>query len=141
MKQVYPTFIAQNDDAFLVYVPDMDIYTEGSSFVDAIEMARDAIGLKGIDFEDDGKELPVPSTQETALQKAKSNSDIFDYSTGVLTFIDVDFSEYRKKVDMKTVRRTVALPSWLDYEAGKAGINVSRVLQEALMQVLNVSRN
>ena len=40
---------------FLVYVPDMNIYTEGTSFVDAIEMARDAIGLKGIDIEDDGK--------------------------------------------------------------------------------------
>lgn len=141
MKQVYPTFIAQNNNDFLVYVPDMDIYTEGSTFVDAIEMARDAIGLKGIDFEDDNKELPPPSSQEAALQKAKNNTDIFDYSTGVLTFIDVDFAEYRKKVDMKTVRRTVALPSWLNYEADKSGINVSRVLQEALMQVLNVSRS
>jgi len=34
----------------------------------------------------------------------------------------------------------VALPSWLNYEAEKAGINVPRVLQEALKQELNVSR-
>ena len=39
---------------FLVYVPDMEIYTEGKDFADAIEMARDAIVLKGIDLEDDG---------------------------------------------------------------------------------------
>ena len=51
------------------------------------------------------------------------------------------FSEYRRKIDTKTVRRNVALPSWLNYEAEHAGINVSRVLQEALMNVLNVKRN
>ena len=49
--------------------------------------------------------------------------------------------EYRRKIDTKTVRRNVALPSWLNYEAEHAGINVSRVLQEALMNVLNVKRN
>lgn len=97
MKQVYATFIAENDGNFLVYVPDMDIYTEGNTFVDAIEMARDAIGLKGIDFEDDKKDFPSPSTREEAIAKAKSNADIFDYSTGVLTFVDVDFAEYRRK--------------------------------------------
>ena len=36
------------------------------------------------------------------------------------------------------VRRNVALPSWLNYEADQAGVNVSRILQEALMSVLKV---
>lgn len=40
----------------------------------------------------------------------------------------------------KTVRKNVTIPSWLNYEAEHAGINVSRVLQEALMNVLNVKR-
>lgn len=53
--------------------------------------------------------------------------------------MDVDFAQYRRKLDTRTVRRNVTLPSWLNYEAEKAGINVSRVLQEALMQTLNVS--
>lgn len=35
----------------------------------------------------------------------------------------------------------VALPSWLNYEAEHAGINVSRVLQEALVNVLQLERN
>lgn len=141
MKKVYPTFIAQNGEDFLVYVPDLEIYTEGKDFADAIEMARDAIGLKGIDFEDDGKELPIPSVQEQAIKKAKEDTEIFDYSIGTLTYVDVDFSEYRKKVDNKAVRRNVTLPSWLNYEAEKAGLNVSRVLQEALMRTLNVPHN
>lgn len=139
MKQAYPTFIAEYERDFLVYVPDLDIYTEGKSMADAIEMARDAIGLKGIDFEDDGKDFPVPSTADAAVRKAKENIEVFDYSTGTLTYVDIDFSVYRKRMDNKTVRRNVTLPNWLNMEAEKAHINVSRVLQEALMAKLNVS--
>lgn len=145
MKQVYPTFILNTNDgsehSFLVCVPDMEIFTEGDTFADAIDMARDAIGLVGISMEDNNEELPVPSDQNTAIEKVQQDIEDIDFSKGVLTYVDVDFSEYRKKVDTKTVRRNVALPSWLNYEAEHAGINVSRVLQEALMNVLNVKRN
>lgn len=44
MKKVYPTLIAENNGTFLVYVPDMDIYTEGHDMADAVSMARDAVG-------------------------------------------------------------------------------------------------
>ena len=144
MKQVYPTFIVNTNDGsehpFLVCVPDMEIFTEGDDFADAIEMARDAIGLAGISMEDNKEELPTPSGQEKALEKVRQNMEDVDFSKGILTYVDVDFTEYRKKVDTKTVRRNVALPGWLNYEAEHAGINVSRVLQEALMDVLNVKR-
>ncbi len=119
----------------------MEILTEGDTFADAIEMARDAIGLTGISMEDNNEELPVPSDQTAAIEIVKRDTEDIDFSKGVLTYVDVDFAEYRKKVDTKTVRRNVALPSWLNYEAEHAGINVSRVLQEALMNVLNIERN
>ena len=145
MKQVYPTFILNTNDGsehpFVVCVPDMDIFTEGDTFADAIEMARDAIGLAGISMEDNKEELPMPSDQLSAIEKVKQDTEVIDFSAGILTYVDVDFSEYRKKIDTRTVRRNVALPSWLNYEAEHAGINVSRVLQEALMDVLNVKRN
>ena len=145
MKQVYPTFIVNTNDGsehpFLVCVPDMEIFTEGDTFADAIEMARDAIGVAGISMEDNKEELPTPSDQLAAIEKIKQDTGVIDFSEGILTYVDVDFLEYRKKVDTKTVRRNVALPSWLNYEAEHAGINVSRVLQEALMNVLNVKRN
>ncbi|MBQ8802137.1 MAG: type II toxin-antitoxin system HicB family antitoxin [Tyzzerella sp.] len=140
MKQVYPVFIAEHENDYLVYVPDMDIYTEGKTMADAIEMARDAIGLKGIDFEDDGKEFPIPSTREAAIAKAKEDAEIFDYSTGILTLVDVNFTEYRRKVDNKAVRRNVTLPNWLNAEAEKAQVNVSKVLQEALISTLGVTK-
>ena len=38
----------------LIEVPDLEILTEGLGMADAVEMARDAIGLKGITLEDAG---------------------------------------------------------------------------------------
>lgn len=140
MKAVYPTFIVQDKDYFLVYVPDLDIYTEGFSFPEAIEMARDAIGLKGICMEDDGIELPKSSSYEEAIAKAKEDTEDMDFTTGTLTMVDVDFTAYRRKLDNRTVRRNVTLPNWLDYEARKADLNVSKVLQEALMLRLGVMK-
>ena len=95
-------------------------------------MARDAIGLKGIDMEDDGKEVPKASSYEAATAKAKEEADDFDYTQGMLTMVDVDFAEYRKRMNHKMVRRNVTLPNWLNVEADRLNLNVSKVLQEAL---------
>lgn len=144
MKQSYPTFIYDTRDgsehSFLVYVPDMDIFTEGDDFTDAIEMARDAIGVAGISMEDNNEKLPMPSTEAKAIEMAKKNSDIVDFSQGILTYVDVDFFYYRRQIDMTTVRRNVSLPNWLNCAAEKAGVNVSNVLQEALISTLKLER-
>ena len=42
-------------------IPDFDIATQGMDIADAMEMARDAIGLMGIDLMDEGKVLPEPN--------------------------------------------------------------------------------
>lgn len=105
--------------------------------VDAVYMARDAIGLKGITREDEGKDIPNPS----ALNDIDASKGTFaEDGKGYVSLVDIDFVEYRRRVDNKTVRRNVTLPNWLNQEAEKAHINVSRVLQEALMAKLNVSR-
>ncbi|MDD6505546.1 MAG: HicB family protein, partial [Lachnospiraceae bacterium] len=74
----------------LVFVPDWEVYTEGSSFVDAIEMARDAIGLSGIVNENNGNEFPKVSSCEEAVMIAKKDADEnMDFSTGILTLVEV----------------------------------------------------
>ena len=102
-------------------------------------MARDAIGLKGIDLEDDSKGAPEPSTMEAALDKARNDADEdFDYSDGIMTFVDVDFSAYRNRIRNRAVKKNCTLPFWLSQEAEKRGINFSKVLQEALLQKIGV---
>ena len=136
--RAYPTFIAQNDSIYLVYIPDMEIYTEGKTIANAIEMARDAIGLKAMDYEDDGKELPEPSSYSTAIDLAARDADVFDYSKGILSLVDVDVDEYRKKIRNRAVKKNCTIPYWLCEQAEQAGINFSKVLQEALSEKLNV---
>lgn len=140
MREVYPViFTSLNDekDTILIEVPDLGILTEGFGMADAIEMARDAIGLKGICLEDNGEEIPVPS----AINDIHIGEGNFaENGAGCISLVDIDFTEYRRRADNKTVRRNVTLPNWLNQEAEKAHINVSQVLREALMMKLGVSR-
>lgn len=139
-RKAYPTFIKENAGDYLVYVPDLEIYTEGDSFEDAIEMARDAIGLKGMDFEDDNKPLPAMSSPEEAIKKAKEEADEdFDYSDGIMTYVDVDLTAYRSRMKNRAVKKNCTIPAWLSDAAEKADVNFSKVLQEALLEKLNMA--
>lgn len=136
MKAVYPVILTENGkDGYLIEVPDMEILTEGKDLGDAIFMARDVIGLKGITDEDEKKEIPKSSRPEDI----KIEEGTFaEEGRSVLTLVDIDFSEYRRRNDNKLMRRNVTLPSWLDYAATEAGFNVSQVLREALEEKLHV---
>lgn len=130
MKNAYPIVLTPDDVGYVVYIPDFNINTEGDTLTEAIEMARDAIGLMGIDMEDDKKELPQP----TAVSDVKTES-----KSDIVTLVDVDFSEYRRKNDMRAVKKNCTVPSWLCFEAEKAGINFSAVLQAALKTELHIT--
>lgn len=137
MRNVYPVYFTKTNDNVLVEVPDLDILTEGKDMNDAIDMARDAIELACVSMEDAKEEIPNPSD----ISELNVNSGTFsDEGKTIISFVDIDSTEYRKKIDMKTVRRNVALPSWLNYEADKAGVNVSRILQDALIKALKLER-
>lgn len=129
MKRVYPVIFTQLSDGYAVHVPDWEIDTQGDDMAEAIAMARDAIGIMGIEFEDKGKELPVASDIKSLVLEEKD----------VASMVDIDFLLYRRANDRRTVRRNVSLPSWLNVEADRAGINVSSVLQSALKNELHIS--
>ncbi len=124
MKAVYPVILEQDKNFIVVYVPDFDINTQGNDYLEAIEMARDAIALVGISKEDNKEPLPKSSEAKSIMLNEGQ----------MLTLVDVDFADYRKKNDLKTVKKNCTLPSWLCYEAEKKGINFSAVLQEALKE-------
>ena len=130
MKTAYPVVISkENDGLYYVEIPDFDIATQGISVADAMEMARDAIGLMGNSLMDEQKEIPQPHTKEIVAS-----------SEDIVTLVDVDFIEYRKKVDNKAVKKNCTIPYWLSVEAEKAGINYSKVLQEAIIKVLGINK-
>ena len=130
MKKVYPIVLTPAERGYVAYVPDLQINTEGNDIADAINMARDAIGLWGITEEDCGHKIPEPATILLENIEHKNNE--------IVTLVDIDFAAYRRANDMRTIRKNVTLPSWLNAEAEKAGVNFSQVLQEALKERLKV---
>ena len=144
MKVTYPVIFTEVETNILIEVPDLGILTEANeegkekaSFADAIMMARDAIGISCISAEDDGKTI----ARASELSEIDSSKGTFaEEGRGIVSLVDVDLAEYRRMIDNKTVRRNVTLPNWLNIQAEKAGINVSRVLQEALMAKLDIGK-
>lgn len=131
MKDAYPIIMTKGKKHIIVYVPDFDINTQGKNVADAIEMARDAIGIMGIDMEDENESLPQASDLETVQTTADAGS--------IVSLVDVDFAEYRRRNDLRAVKKNCTIPSWLNYEAQRAGINFSAVLQAALKSELGIA--
>lgn len=129
MKAAYPIVITRDEKFLVVDVPDFCIGTQGADLADAIEMARDAIGLMGIDMEDHHRDLPAPSNL----------SDIETEEGDIVTLVDVDFTEYRRKNELRTVKKNCTLPSWLCAEAEKANLNFSQLLQSAIKRELRIA--
>ena len=136
MTLVYPViFTATHDkkDTYLVYIPDLKGMTEGYGLENAIHMARDYMGLALVDRND--SDIPAAS----ALNEISiSDSEFADSGESFVNLVDLDLDAYRRKMNKKAVRRNVSIPAWLDKAASEAHINVSRLLQEALMDKLNI---
>ena len=144
MKVAYPVIFTDVDMNILIEVPDLGIITEANeegkakgTMADAIMMASDALGINCIEAEDNGKKIIKPSE---IYDIDVSKGTFYGEGQMILSLVDVDLTSYRKMLDNRTVRRNVTLPNWLNQEAEKAHVNVSKVLQEALMARLGVSR-
>lgn len=129
MKYVYPIILIPSNGEYVVRVPDFDFMTQGKDIADAIDMARDAISLMGVEYQDKGKTLP----------QASEISNIAHNANETLTLVDVDFDAYRKMLENRTVRKNCTIPSWLNEKAEQAGINFSAVLQKGLKEELNLA--
>ena len=87
MKRAYPVILSQGEKFIVAYIPDFDINTQGEDIADAMKMARDAVGIIGIDMEDEGESLP----ESTVVSKVKTDS-----ADDVVTLVDVDFEELKR---------------------------------------------
>ena len=127
MKYVYPAIFTPLDDGgFDVYIKDLPhCRTYGSNLAEAIEMAEDAASMWLWDAENKKETIPPPSAE---LPHEKSQ---------FVSFIVADTDAYRKQADNRSVKKTLTIPAWLNYQAEAAHINFSSVLQEALKSHLH----
>lgn len=128
MKIVYPVIISKDKKFLIATIPDCNIDTQGENLVEAIEMARDAISISCVGEQDAGRQLPMPS-DIAAIKHSDEN---------IITLVDVDIDSYRRKLENRTVRKNLTIPSWINEQAEQAGINFWAILLKALKQELNL---
>ena len=138
MTVIYPVIFTQthdDKDTVLIEIPDINGMTEGYGMADAINMARDYIAETFYDVPDD--EVAQASKAEDI---EVSKGTFADSGDSIVSYVDTDLDAHRRKMNKKSVRKNVSIPSWLNEAAEKAHINVSRVLQEALIEKLDIAK-
>ena len=126
MRIAYQIILTPDTQGYIVTVPDFNCNTQGRDIADALFMARDVIGGMGITMQDLGKDIPEPGSANFTVG-----------AKDILTYVDVDFTEYRKRIENKRIKKTLTIPSWLNEKAEAEHINFSRVLEDALISRLS----
>jgi predicted RNase H-like HicB family nuclease len=96
----------------------------GSNTAEAMLIAKDAAELWL--WNSENKRKPIPEASESL--------DIIEGE--MITLIAADTNEYRKANDTQSVKKTLSIPAWLNYQAEKANAPFSQILQQALKEYL-----
>ena len=129
MEQVilsYPVILTEyNDESghyFVVTSPNIQgLVADGNSIAEALENASDAIAT-AIDDEE------YPKVQDPKKWKLEDNQQT--------SWVNVNMSKWQARYG-KTVRRNVTIPERLNDWAKENSINVSKVVTQALMQMMH----
>jgi predicted RNase H-like HicB family nuclease len=129
MIKAYPIILTPDTGGYVVYVPDLEINTQGNDLAEALYMARDAIGAWSLCQRDAGRTIPEPSASEPPHE-----------TNELISWVDIDFDKYRRASDMTYERTNITLPRYLKNLASDAGLNLSQELQTRLKEVLRVPK-
>lgn len=130
----YPMVIEKHPDKELynAYFPDVEgCYTGAKTIQDIIEKGKEALGLHYLELENSDVQINSPS--EPAKIKLNDNQQ--------LIYIDVNMKWFREKDKYKSITKAVTLPKYLNQKAVESGVNVSAILQKALMETLDIKED
>lgn len=123
----YPAIFDPSDitkDRFTITFPDVpDAISQGDGFTESLAMATEALELSLYDE----KDLPTPSRLED-IEKPSDSS--------MIVYITIDLERASEDVQVPKVRKNTRIDEDLAKEAEKAGLNFSKVLNEALREKL-----
>ena len=130
MKLVYPACFYQDKETggYAVVVPDLPgCVSGGSTLAEAIIWGEDAASGWVLDELEDGKPVPVASKVE----------DIQPDEGGFVNLLVLDMDAYAEKYGKKAIHKNLAIPAWLNTFAEQRNVNLSQVLQDALISIYN----
>ena len=129
-KYCYPAVFTPDGEGYSVEFPDIEgCYTCGDSLEEAMEMAEDVLNLTLTFKEDEGIAFGAPSD----VRKIKTEDGEF------VSLFMADTDTYRKKINNKSVKKTLTIPQWLNVAAEERGVNFSQILQDALKKELQIA--
>lgn len=125
---VYPAIFDYEEDGRInISFPDLPgCFSCGDNDTEALYMASQALGLHLYAMEEEGDDVPSPS----------SLHDVHCADNQRPVLIEARMPLIRKAVENASVRKTLTIPRWLNSAAESRNINFSQVLQEALKDLL-----
>lgn len=130
-KYFYPAIFHEEDGSYWVEFPGLDgCFTQGETFVEAYEMATEALGLHLQTGENVFEYPKVDMVNNTALDEHSC-----------IVMIEFDEVEYLKRNGNQSVKKTLTIPEWLNVAAERENINFSQTLQNALLEQLQIAQN
>lgn len=127
-RYLYPAVLSYEEGyEIAVTFPDLPgCATSGATESEALTAGREALGLHLFGMEEDGEEIPEPSSvRDVELEEGES-----------VAIIDVFMPSIRLNQKNKAISRTVTIPAWLNAKAIECGINFSQLLQDAIKREL-----
>lgn len=129
-KYVFPAIFSIKPDGVSVEFPDLPgCLTCGDSEDEALMMAKDALELHLFGLEEEGEPIPKPSS----ISSLKLEPSQF------VALIEVWMPPIRDEMALKSIKKTLTIPKWLNDLAEEKKVNFSQVLQNALVTYLGLS--
>lgn len=124
MKLIYPAIFHEDDDGIWVEFPDLEgCFSEGDTIEEAFDGAKEAL---------EGWCLSVLERTHK-LPKASSIKAIDPGENAFVNLVETTI-KYTKE---NSVKKTVAIPGWMNDYAVARGWNFSAILEEGLMERIN----
>lgn len=142
MLSIYPAiFFHEADGSYSAVFPDLNhLSTCGDTFEEAMEMAVDALAGYLHTMAATGEEIP-PATPLSEVDRHAEDDPDDEYSEADITVsaVAVDVASYAREHFGRPVKKTLAIPQWLNDIAVARRVNFSKLLRSALMQELKVA--
>ena len=119
----------EKEGGYSISFPDLPgCFSQGNNLEEAKWMAEEAASLHIYGMEEDGDEIPVPSTTLTE-KEIRGN---------IVLAVTIHPDLFRANRDNERIKTNVTIPAWLKREAEREKVNYSRLLENALMEYLGV---
>lgn len=129
-RYIFPAVFTEEKRGVSILFPDLPGCCPcADTMEEAFGNAKEALQLHLYGMEEDGEAIPMPS-KASALRHAEGQS---------IAMIDAWMPPFREKMLNKSTNKTVTIPRWLDIEARREQVNLSRLLQESLKHYLGIT--